>query len=48
MAEPGIWGRRELGRQYLDYVLIVIDSGPAGQQVALRAARDRRVALIEQ
>ena len=30
------------------YVLIVIDSGPAGQQVALRAARDRRVALIEQ
>ena len=44
MAEPGIWGRRELGIPYLDYELIVIGSGPAGQ----RAARDcRRVALIE-
>ena len=37
MAEPGIWGRRELGIPYLEYELMVIGSGLAEQ----RAARGR-------
>jgi hypothetical protein len=47
MAEPGIWGRRKLGLQYLDYELILIGSGPAGQRVALQVARDRRRVALD-
>jgi NAD(P) transhydrogenase len=40
-------GGRDMPDQHLEYDLIVIGSGPAGQKAALAAAKQRRVALIE-